>query len=512
MTQLHLNPALFMIGSRLICIVIGLAGMPILLAGLGIEKFAAWAILLGGSVAFYTLEMGMSDTLIKFIAEAFSRKEHSRSSELLSNAFILLLIIYSIGFLSIVPVAGPIVAWLKIPDTLLLSGKNLLIFVFLMVAVSSMARVGLTPLHALNRFDLVALISLFHSLVSNAAAWSVAWFTGRLDLVILIYWLCHVLVLLAAQYWTGRLVARSLQLSSVNKTTLWSLLSHGFHLQFTEFARFIHFQFDKLIIAGYSGLSEVAHYEIASRASMGLRSICSSGLGPFLPRVTAYTAKNTNIWSLYQEITRGAVWMIIFFLLAPLMVSSLFLFAWIGQIGYHGRFVFILLTLGISVNILVLPVSIFFQAAGRTYFEAVTSACSIVMNILFSLILIMYWGKEGAAAGTGLAMTLSGLGFMYYFHRRHRQCITGTVKYLLQYFWPFLLICLIWLGIGRAIEPLVISSRWYMGPVSVMLYVTLVLTLFAFCVYSGRLGKVEYEMVCCIPGIGTLARRFYKEK
>ncbi|MHC4139511.1 MAG: hypothetical protein ACYSR1_06630, partial [Planctomycetota bacterium] len=171
------------------------------------------------------------------------------------------------------------------------------------------------------------------------------------------------------------------------------------------------------------------------------------------------------------------MWLIIFFLLAPLTVSSLFLFAWVGQIGYHGRHVFMFLATGIAVNILVVPVSIFIQAMGRTSLEAVISFCSIIMNVLFSLILIKFWGKEGAAAGTGLAMILAGMMYTYLFHKVHRRSMAYTIRYLLHYSWPLLFICLIWFALGRAIEPLVISSRWYMGPASVVLYVSLVLAL-----------------------------------
>lgn len=501
-----------MIGSRVLCIVIGLAGLPILLAGLGTEKFAAWAVLLGGSVAFYTLEMGMSGTVTKFVAEALSRQDNSRVSEFLSNAFVLLLILYSIGFVGIVAVAGPVTEWLKIADTQLFTGKNLLIFVYVMVSVSSIARVGIMPFHAINRFDLVAGISLFHSVLSNVAAWSVAWYCGRLDLVLLTYWVFHVLVLLATLYWSAKIVHWRFRLSVVKRSTLWSLLSHGFYLQFSEFAQFIHFQFDKLIIAGYVGLSEVAHYEIANRACMGLRSLCSSGINTFLPRATSYTTNCTDIWPLYREMTKGAMWLIIFFILAPLMVSPLFLFAWVGQIGYHGRFVFMLLTAGIVINILVMPVFIFVQAMGRTSIEAVTAVCSVTMNILFSLVLIGIWGKEGAAAGTGLAMTLAGLGYMYYFHRIHHRSMAGTIKFLFFQFWPFLFICLIWLGFERVIGPLVINSRWYMGPVSVLLYISLILTLFVFALYTGRFGGAEYELMCKIPGLRVLVRRFTNEK
>ncbi len=505
MSTTILNSALFMIGSRIISMAVGLAGIPILLTSLKTEHFAAWAVLLGGSVAFYSLEMGMTPTVVKFLSE--SDRKHHNVSTVLSNAVILLGLIYLLAFAAVCLVADPLTSWLKLPDTPTLSASGLLIFVFIMVFASSLLRVGENTLHAVRRFDLVALISVIQALISNICAWSVAYATHRLDLVIYSYWVCQVVIFAFVLAGARRVVPWRFSFALVSTRDLQSMLSHGLYLQFSDFSNFIQFQFDKMIIAGFAGLSEVAHYEIGNRSAMALRGMCSSGLGTFLPTAARRYAGGEDIWPSYLEMTRVALLLVILFLLIPIIVSPLFLFAWVGQIGFHGRFVFMLLAMGISVAVLALPVSIFVQAMGRTVLEAKVAICTIVINVSLSLILVRHWGKEGAAAGTGLAMMLTGAGYMYLFHRIFHKSFASTLGYLARYYWPAFVVLPVWFWLERIIEPLVISSRWYMGPAAVLLYTSCVLVLFVFMLLGNRLGEAERELLSHVPGIGGYFRQ-----
>jgi len=94
MIRSHLDSALLMMAARVFSIVIGLAGIPVLLSQLGMDNFAAWAVLLGGSLAFYTLEMGMTPTVVKFLAES-DDSDNDGVSSIISNATALLVISFT---------------------------------------------------------------------------------------------------------------------------------------------------------------------------------------------------------------------------------------------------------------------------------------------------------------------------------------------------------------------------------------------------------------------------------
>ena len=503
MKRSHLDSALLMMAARVFSIVIGLAGIPILLSQLGMDHFAAWAVLFGGSLAFYTLEMGMTPTVVKFLAEA-DQHDNMMVSKIISNAMILMLLSFTIAGALLYSFVSPLAAWLNLPDTALLSAGGMISFVFVAVGLSSLLRVGINTFFAARQFDAVAGISVFQSVASNIATWIIAFSFHRLDMVLIAYWLTQLLVLALSLIWARRSCQWRFLPSSLRLTTITTMLKHGFNLQFNELMYFVHFQFDKMIIAGFAGLSEVAHYEVASRAAQALRSLPFTAISTMLPTATERLASGAEIWGDYMAMTRASGMAAILFLLLPLAVSPVFLFAWVGQIGFHGRWVFMLLACGIAISVLAMPVSNFIQAMGKTVIDARFALISITMNVTFSLILIQQWGKEGAAAGTALAMAVTGIAYMNKFHKLQGRRLMETLDHLVEMLWPALLICLICYGLEQVIEPMVIGSRWYMGPVSVALYGFGAIAILAVMISTNRLGEQERRLLLKIP----LLRRF----
>jgi len=282
---------------------------------------------------------------------------------------------------------------------------------------------------------------------------------------------------------------------------------HGFNLQFSDMMYFVHFQFDKMLIAGFVGLAEVTHYECASRAGQALRSIPGFGLGSFLPTATEKYSRKGNFWNDYIALTRVASLSAVFLLLLPMAVSPLFLFAWVGQVGYHGRWVFMLLATGISISIIAMPVNLFIQAMGRTGVMARLAVISIIINLVMSVLLIQIWGKEGAAAGTTLAISIAGMMYLFDFHTVNNRSMAATIATVIHLIWPALLICALCYGVEQLIEPWVISSRWYMAPAALVLYgVAAILILYVFAV-TARLGSLELRVLDKLPVIGKIVRR-----
>lgn len=487
-----------MMAARIVSILSGLLSIPILLSQLGGTDFAAWAVLFGGGVAFYTLEMGMTPTVVKFLAEA-KRQDSVTVGTILSNATVLLGFSFTLFGLLITAFCNPLAAWLNLPDTRLFSAGGMIVFVFIAVGLSSLLRIGINTFFAAQRFDAVAGISIVQSVVSNFAISIAALLWHRLDLVLITYWSIQLLTLGFSLSWARRECPWSFLPQTIRLKRMSQMLGHGFNLQFNDLMYFVHFQFDKMIIAGFSGLTEVAYYEVASRAGQALRSLPLAAISTFLPSTTLKLSRGEDFWDDYLVMTRIAGIAAVFFLLLPMAVSPIFLFAWVGQVGYRGCWVFMLLATGISVSVLAMPVSNFIQAMGKTSIDARFAIFSITMNICFSLLLIQQWGKEGAAAGTGLALLITGVTYMNKFHRMQGRQLVKTLRHLLHLLWPAILICLVCYGIERAIEPLVIGSRWYMGPAAVNIYICGAIAILVVMNATGRFGESEKRLLAKIP-------------
>jgi len=496
------NAAGLMIAVRILSMLFGLAGVPILLTILGHTQFSAWAVLLGGSLAFYTLEFGMAPTVVKFISDDEQHSNNAHVSVVMSNAMMIVAVVYSLVSIALFIGVAPLATWLNLPATPLFSPSGLIFLVFIAVSACVFLRIGVNTLYAAERFDMIAIIALVQSVFPNLFAWLVAYETQRLDWVLLVYWITQIVILLGAHIIARRIVWWRFDRTHLDRKLLRTLFAHGRNVQISELSHFVHFQFDKMLIAGFVGLPMVANYEVASRAGQALRSLPITGLSVFLPAITQQHQRGEGLWPSYLAMTRFAAHMAVVFILLPLTIAPMFLFAWTGLIGFHGTGVFSLLAIGIFISVLLLPVSTFAQAINRTDLEAKAALGSLLLNALLSLFLIRNWGMAGAAVGTAIAMIWVGIVYLWVFHRLQQQRLWHTVKHVLHSIWPAIPISIIWLILSMAVMPQVIHSRWAMGPAAVLLYCSGVVALLVAYRYCGCLGQVEQQWLAKLPVVG----------
>jgi O-antigen/teichoic acid export membrane protein len=451
---------------------LGLLSIPILLHALGDRDFAALAVLTGGSLLFYCLEVGMPSTLVRYIARAEADTGGRPGTDvLLSNATFLLAVIYSIAVILVAAFAPAVAAWLDLPDTPLLSAPELILFVAVSVSVTSVAKLALCTLEAAGRFPTVAALTASQGLAVNAVTWVVALLWRRLDLVLLAFWATQLATVIGSRWLARRIRPWRMRLGHLDGEVLSSLIRHGIYLQCSTLFFLTHFQLDKWLISATIGLREVARYEIGSRAAQALRNLPGSALGTFLPPAASGDIHTREAWEVYRQMTRAAACSAVLFLLLPLGVSPLFLFAWAGEIGYHGRWVFAWVAVALCADIVGVPVSSFVQAMGRTALDAKYACAGLVLHVALAAALVGRFGKEGVAAAGAIGIVGAQLGYLSAFHRIMDRRLGETIGMLWHEFRLALLVCAACAMIAAAIKPWIIASRWYMAPASVALYV-----------------------------------------
>jgi O-antigen/teichoic acid export membrane protein len=250
------------------------------------------------------------------------------------------------------------------------------------------------------------------------------------------------------------------------------LFGQGFYLQCSTLAYLAHFQLDKWFVSGAVGLTEVARYEIGSRAAQALRSLPAGGVTTLLPRAAGGAPSAQEAWETYLRMSRAAGWAAVIFLVLPVLVSPMFLFAWAGEIGDHSRWVFCFLAIALSFDLLAAPTSIFTQALGRTDMDARYALLGLSLHLGLMVTFAGSLGRNGFAAATAFGMICAQLAFMSAFHRLHGRRLRSTLQDLSHEFRPALTICAVWLVLACGVRPLVIHSRWYMAPAAMTLYVT----------------------------------------
>lgn len=509
------HSAALMVGARMANLAIGLVAIPVLIRYLGGSGFAAWAILLALGAAFSMLELGMGPTAVRFLALPVAAGQWNEVRQIFGRIWLFLFITFGAGLPLALAFAPPFAAWTGLPDSGLLSAQEAIFLVFGCVAARAVLQSGVLSMVAGRRFVAASAFSLLQPLCSNIAAMVVAWQYGRLDLTLIAYWTAQLGVLAGAFFFTRTACLPSFSRATFDIRRLREIGYYGVTNQMEGWAQFVNFQFDKFIVAGLVGLWAVAPYEVANRAVAALRSLPASGAETFLPAAMAHHADREAAWRWYVSSTNIAAYGVIVFMLAPLAVAPVFLYAWTGQMGYVGRWVFAALSVGAMASVLALPAGTLLQAASRPDLPARAALLSIVANVALSLWLVMHWELVGAAVGTGIAMVAAAAQLVHAAHRHAGRPMGPTLRMLAR-FWAPALVCLCWGALTYvffqtwidAIDPLVRFSRAtrvYPAAVAVGVYALIVGTVLVVELLRGEFPAERRRLLGRALGLERLA-------
>jgi O-antigen/teichoic acid export membrane protein len=491
---------------------VGIAMIPLLIHSLGGQGFAAWAILLSCSAVFNELQMGMHSALVRDVAVA-NRRAPEDIARLWASAVAFLVAIHAAALPLVLAAAGHVAEWLRLPTVGRWHPGIALMVVYVSVAARSALITGNFVLFAAARFYQAAAISLAQAFVSNATATLVALLTRDLAATLVAFWAAQ-LVVVGIGFVVARNAGWKLRSSLVDVGLIRRLLQYGVRVQLSEWAQIINFQFDKFVVVRVLGLWPAALYEVSNRSVLALRSIPASGMETFLPVATGASA-GEDVIAGARRMARLAVYGILLFFAAPLAVGPVFLYAWVGEMGYVSRHVFAFLVVGAAANLLVLPLSTLAQAAGRPQVQARAAIASILLNVPLSLTLVRLWGVEGAALGSSLAMVVGMAVLLREASKALGRDVVSVVTRTLVRHWPLALVCVVWgvavrVGFDRWLNATSIpvrylrSQRAVAGVVALGLYAGCVVTLVLFKRNLLGLDHDERELVArlaaMVPG------------
>ena len=332
-----------------------------------------------------------------------------------------------------------------------------------------------------------------------------AWKFGRLDIVLIAYWTTQLCILGAVFFLLRRSCMPRFGRATLDARRMRELCLYGLTSQMDGLAYFINFQFDKFIIAGLVGLWAVAPYEVANRAVAALRSIPTSGMETFLPTAMTVQASREDAWAWYVTSTKITAYGVCVFMLAPLAVSPLGLYAWTGEMGFLGTWTFAALIIGGMASVLAYPAVNLLQALGRPGVQAGAAVVSVLANIPLSFLLLTQWGSVGAAIGTATAMLISAAQVLVVAHKQFDRPLSATLR-VLSDFWPPLLACICWWVATdllfnawlATLDPEIRFShvnRIYPGILTVAIYALCLLSMFLVQLYRGAFTAAEHAFL-----------------
>ncbi|MEW4568948.1 flippase [Tautonia sp. JC769] len=415
--RLALNAAINWVGTLAQMVAVFFVS-PILVRGLGDERYGAWAFI-ESILAYLTLfDLGIGAAVVRYIA----RFEGGQDQQGINRTFSASVFLFSLAGLGVLAVAslflGPVWGWLPVPSEHRFDAWWLFALLAFNLAVGLPMGVFAAVLDGLQRYVPKTLVRMVTLVVRSVAMLLVVRSGGGLAAIALtvtvIALIEHlVLAIMAFAYLPGLRFAPHL----VDRETLHMIGGYSVHAFVAMIAGRISFQSDALVIGAFLPLSQITYFALASRLTEHVKGALRSMTTVLTPHISQLEGQNDfeAIRRVYIKGTRYVLWLIIPVQLGIFFLGKPFFRLWIGP--EHAERCYPVLIILAAPLALVLSQSI----AGRILYGVgkVRGFSRLVMieaisNLGLSLLLIGPFGIVGVAIGTMIPSVIMNIYLIYY--------------------------------------------------------------------------------------------------
>lgn len=413
--RLALNAAVNWMGTLAQMVAVFLVS-PILVRGLGDERYGVWAFL-ESILAYLTLfDLGIGAAVVRYVAKF----EGARDLQSINRTFSASVCLFALAGLGVLAVAGVFLgpAWdhLPIPSQHRSDAWRLFALLTFNLAIGLPMGVYAAVLDGLQRYVPKTLVRMVTLVIRSAAVVLVVLDGGGLTAIALTGTIVALvehatLAVLAHAYLPGLRFAPGL----VDRQTLRMIGGYSVNAFVAMIAGRISFQTDSIVIGAFLPLSQITYFVLAARLCDHVKSALWSITTVLTPHVSRLEGQNDldAIRRLYIKGTRYVLWLIIPVQFGLWFLGKPFFHFWIGP-EQAERCYPVLIILSVPLA-LVLSQSI----AGRILYGlgelrgfSLLTAAEAVTNLGLSLVLVRPLGVEGVALGTMIPSLLVNLFFI----------------------------------------------------------------------------------------------------
>jgi len=393
---------------------------PYIVSKLGIQRFGVWSLVLVITSYFGLLDLGLSASFVKYVAEYHTWKDYEAINRVFNSGLalysILALVMMAAGFIF----RDPILGLFKIPRDLFPEARFVLLVAVAIYALSHVFGIFQAVIIGLQRMDVTNVIILGASI---PRVFGTVLFLERgygLRGLIANEALVFATTALFLALSTFRLLPQ-LRLRRVfcHRQTLRQLLGYGTKVQISQLADLANSQTDRLLVGYFLGLGPVAYYELGSRVVLTIKRLARTLVGAIMPIASEIDASGDRalLYQLYLRASKYLVLIVVPVLLFLVAAAPLIMAAWMGK-GYElSVSVIQLLAMGHMFHLLTGVGTATAKGIGRPEYETRYSLLLLVMNTLLGIALVIKLGFWGMLIATPLSLVSSSLYFMILFHR-----------------------------------------------------------------------------------------------
>ena len=370
---------------------------PFLLHSLGYQRFGLWA-LLGISAQYAVIgDLGISNALIKQVAEASLDTQRNKIGDLAGSATAIFTLIGGAATALVFMFHRAILNALHVQPALLQEADVLLRGMVLVLWLTLLSNVYTSVLSGLHRMDLTNLIQtaglVLNAVCSVVAIEMGAGLTGLMlssAVTAIASWVAAVILVRRAGSGDWLVLPRA------HRRLMGGLLSFGGYLYVAGLSTLLLDPMMKVLLTRFGSLEWVSEFELASRIVTQIRSLFANVMFPLLPAASLLSRDSASVHALFTKATR-LLWSsaVPIFLVLSIMAGPL-ITVWLGHSLPNVRFGLMLLSLGWLCNVMTIAPYLLVQGLGKPH---LAMACSLIqggVSVAGSVMLIPRIGFSGA--------------------------------------------------------------------------------------------------------------------
>ena len=391
-----------------------------LLKSIGVEQLGIWSLVLATTAITQIANLGLSGSVVKFVAKYIARGENENVSNIIQTASISVAVFVGLILMIGYPIARCILR-LIISSESLPSAFAILPYAFLALWIMIVTSIFQAALDGYQRINLRCLLLMggavfhlflcfifvpIHGLMGLAYARVIQNFIVLISSWILIKRYIPLLPIFPSKW---------------NKNLFKEIIRYSVNFQVMTVATMLYDPITKALLSKFGGLSMVGYYEMANKMIIHLRALIVSANQVLIPVIADLKERTPKkIQSIYLS-----SYQLIFYLALPLysliivsmpIISEL----WIGH--YEKIFVLFgtLLAIGWFLNTLSIPSYFANLGTGELRWNVISRSAIGLLNAGLGFIVGFFYGGIGVVVVWVILLALGGSIIYLSYHIRHK--------------------------------------------------------------------------------------------
>lgn len=387
---------------------------------LGLEQLGLWSVILASTSVARLSDMGLTGSVVKFVARYRALKDDGQAAEVVQTAAISIALVMGVLALAVYPLLSVILKS-TIPAASMSQALSILPWAVFSLWLGSVGGVFQSGLDGCQRMDIRSILMIAGNILYFLAA---IWLVPRYGLAgLAIGQAVQALLLMLACWIMLRRELTTLPWLSMrwSKQQFKEMFGYAVNFQISSIAILFFEPITKLLMSRYGGLSSAAYFEMASQLVVRLRALLIAANQALVPAVAEmHETSPEKVQELYLKAYR-----LLFFVAVPFYAAILIALPIVSvlMIGYNeAQFLLFggLLAVGWGLNSLTGPAYFINLGTGDLKWNSIAHVLMAILNVVLGLMLGPTLGGLGVAISAMTALVIASAYVVYALHVQHK--------------------------------------------------------------------------------------------